>query len=121
MIKVGETVSGTFPSPMLTNRCHFDVTITFTGTVTHFTGPQNLELGNIEIIFTAGANQVFFRSASLTRREVQPDGTVLISISGKSVEFTGLQVKIDLGTGEPIMINEPRVTNLDSVCKRLKH
>jgi hypothetical protein len=121
MLKEKDTVSGRFPSPILTNACGVDVTISFTGTVTRLTGPKDLELANIAVIFSAGANQVRFRSASLARREPQADGTVLLTISGRTVEFTGLQVKIELGTGDTIMINEPHVTDLDSICKRLKN
>jgi hypothetical protein len=120
MIKEGETISGSFPSGILTNACGFDVTITFDGTVTRLTGPQNLELANIAVIFTAGSNQVRFHSASLERKEVQPDGTVLISVAGRKTEFTGLQVKIDLDTGDSIIIKEPKVTDFTSICKRLK-
>jgi hypothetical protein len=120
MLKERETVSGTFPSEILSNACGVDVTLTFTGTVMRLTGPQNLELANIAVIFSAGTKEVRFQSASLERKEPQPDGSVLISVAGRKTEFTGLQVRIDLQNGETIMIKEPKVTDLDSVCRRLK-
>jgi hypothetical protein len=120
MIKEGETVSGSFPSEILTNACGLDVTLTFTGTVTRLTGPQNLELANIAVTLTAGSNRVRFQSAALERKEVQPDGTILISVAGRKTEFTGLQVRIDLENGDTIIIKEPKVTDLTSICKRLK-
>jgi hypothetical protein len=120
MLKERETVSGTFPSEILHDACGFDVTITFTGTVTRLTGPQDLELGNIAVIFKAGNNEVRFHSASLERKEPQPDGSVLISVSGRRTEFTGLEVKIDLQDGETIIIKEPKVTDFDSICRRLR-
>jgi hypothetical protein len=61
-----------------------------------------------------------FQTAKTEIPRVEPDGTVLTSIAGKSVEFTGLQLKTNLETDETIMINEPHVTNLDSICKQLK-
>jgi hypothetical protein len=63
---------------------------------------------------------VRFQTAKTEITRVKPDGTVLIQIAGHSVEFTGLELQTNLETGETIMINEPHVTNLDSVCKRLK-
>ena len=75
---------------------------------------------NIAGVFTAGTNQVRFQTAGTEITRVEPDGTVLTSIAGHSVEFTGLQLKTNLETGETIMINEPHVTNLDSVCRRLR-
>ena len=77
-------------------------------------------LANIAGIFTAGTNQVPFQTAKTDITGVEPDGTVLTSISGRTVEFTGLQLETNLETGETIMINEPHVTDIDSICKRLK-
>jgi hypothetical protein len=76
-------------------------------------------LANIAGVFTAGSNQVRFQTASTEITRVKPDGTVLTSISGRTVEFTGLQLETNLETGETIMINEPHVTDLDSICRRL--
>jgi hypothetical protein len=61
-----------------------------------------------------------FQTAKTEITRVEPDGTVLTSVAGKSVEFTGLQLQTNLETGKTIMINEPHVTNLDSICKQLK-
>jgi hypothetical protein len=108
------------------DRLGFKVNFTITGTITVLTapqkmvGPQDLRVANIAGIFTAGSNQVPFQTAKTEITPVEPDGTVLTSIAGKSVEFTGLQLKTNLETDETIMINEPHVTNLDSICKQLK-
>jgi hypothetical protein len=40
------------------------------------------------------------------------------NVKGRTVEFTGLQLKTNLETGKTTMINEPHVTDLDSI-KRL--
>jgi hypothetical protein len=61
-----------------------------------------------------------FQTAKTEITRVEPDGAVLTSVAGKSVEFTGLQLQTNLETGKTIMINEPHVTNLDSICKQLK-
>ena len=90
------------------------VTFTITGTITVLTaprkpvGPQDITVVNIAGVFTAGTNQARFQTAKTEITRVEPDGTVLTSISGKSVEFTGLQLQTNLETGETIMINEPR-------------
>jgi hypothetical protein len=126
MIKEKIPVSDTFRSEILSVRCKVDVTFTVTGTITVLTaprkpvGPQDLVVANIAGIFTAGTNQVRFQTAKTEITRVEPDGTVLTSISGKSVEFTGLQLQTNLETGETVMINEPHVTDLDTLCKRLK-
>jgi hypothetical protein len=126
MIKEETPISETFHSPILTARCGVEVTFTITGTVRTLTaprkpvGPQDITVVNIAGVFTAGTNQVRFQTAGTEITRVEPDGTVLTSIAGHSVEFTGLQLKTNLETGETIMINEPHVTNLDSVCRRLR-
>ena len=120
MLKERETVTGTSPADILIAACGVDVALTFTGTVTRLTGPQNLELANIAVIFSAGTKEVRFQSASLERKEPQPDGSVLITVSGRKTEFTGLQVRIDLQNGGTVIIKEPKVTDLDSICRRLK-
>jgi hypothetical protein len=126
MIRERIPVSETFHSPILTVRCGVEVTFTITGTITVLTaprkpvGPQDITVVNIAGVFTAGTNQARFQTAKTEITRVEPDGTVLTSISGKSVEFTGLQLQTNLETGETVMINEPHVTDLDSICRRLK-
>jgi len=126
MIEERITVSDTFRSKILTVRCGVEVTFTITGTITVLTapqkpvGPQDLRVANIAGVFKAGTNQVPFQTAKTEITRVEPDGTVLTSISGRTVEFTGLQLKTHLETGKTIMINEPHVTDLDSICRRLK-
>jgi hypothetical protein len=125
MIKETTPVAGTFRSPILSDHCGFEVTFTISGTVRTLTapqkpvGPQDIEVANIAGVFTAGTKQVRFQTAQTEITRVKPDGTVLTSLTGHSVEFTGLQLQTNLETGETIMINEPHVTNLDSICRRL--
>jgi hypothetical protein len=76
-------------------------------------------VANIAGFFSKGTKQVPFQTATIEITRVEPDGTVLTSIAGRSVEFTGLQLKTNLSNGKTIMINEPHVTDLDSICKRL--
>ncbi len=126
MIKEKIPVSDTFRSKILSDHCGFKVTFTITGTITVLTapqkpvGPQDLQVANIAGFFAAGSNQVPFQTAKTEITRVEPDGTVLTSVAGKSVEFTGLQLQTNLETGKTIMINEPHVTNLDSICEQLK-
>jgi hypothetical protein len=126
MIKEKIPVSDTFRSEILSVRCNVEVTFTVTGTITVLTapqkpvGPQDLVVANIAGIFTAGTNQVPFQTAKTEIKGVEPDGTVVTSIAGRTVEFTGLQLQTNLETGQTIMINEPHVTDIDSICKRLK-
>jgi len=126
MIKEKIPISDTFRSEILSIRCKVEVTFTITGTITVLSapqkpvGPQDIRVANIAGFFKAGSNQVRFQTAATEITRVEPDGTVLTSIAGRSVEFTGLQLKTNLETGETIMINEPHVTDLDTICKRLK-
>ena len=125
MIRERIPISDSFRSKILSEQCGGRVEFTISGTITVLTapqkpvGPQELVVANIAGVFTAGSNQVRFRTASTEITRVKPDGTVLTSISGRTVEFTGLQLETNLETGETIMINEPHVTNLDSICRRL--
>jgi hypothetical protein len=125
MIQERIQVSDEFKSRILSNRCGGEVTFTITGTIRVLTapqkpvGPQDITVANIAGFFSKGANQVPFQTATTEITRVEPDGTVLTSIAGRSVEFTGLQLKTNLQNGKTIMINEPRVTDLDSICRRL--
>jgi hypothetical protein len=118
-------VSDTFRSKILSDHCGFEVTFTITGTVRVLTapqkpvGPQDLVVTNIAGVFSADTKQVPFQTAAIEITSVGPDGTVVTRIAGHSVEFTGLQLKTDLETGKTRMINEPHVTNLDPICRRL--
>jgi hypothetical protein len=126
MIKEEIPVSDTFRSKILSDHCGFKVNFTITGTIRVLTapqkpvGPQDLSVVNIAGVFIAGTNQVPFQTANIEIIRVEPDGTVVTQIAGKTVEFTGLQLKTNLDTGKTTMIKEPEVTNLDSTCQRLE-
>ena len=125
MIRERIPISDTFRSKILSNKCGGTVEFTISGTIRVLTapqnpvGPQDLQVANIAGFFSKGSNQVPFQSATTTITRVEPDGTVLTSIAGRSVEFTGLQLKTNLANGKTNMINEPHVTDLDSICRRL--
>jgi hypothetical protein len=125
MIRERIPISDTFRSKILSEQCGGRVEFTISGTITVLTapqkpvGPQDLQVANIAGFFSKGTNQVPFQTATTEITRVEPDGTVLTRIAGRSVEFTGLQLKTNLANGKTIMINEPHVTDLDSICKRL--
>jgi hypothetical protein len=117
-------ISATFRSPILSQACGVEVTITFTGTLRVLTfpnrpvGPQDLTTANIDWVATAGDNQVRFRNVSLDLVRVEPDGTVIESIAGhQPVEFTGV-MKINLDTGK--VIHEPQhFADIPRLCELL--
>jgi hypothetical protein len=113
-----ETVSDTFRSPILSDHCGVEVTVTFKGTIrVPPAGPQHLEIANLDWSASAGDNKVRFRNVSLARVEVEDDGTVTVTITGhRPVEVTG-KMTINLGTGE--VIQETPHTNLDRLCELL--
>jgi hypothetical protein len=125
MIRERIPISDTFRSKILSDQCGGRVEFTISGTITVLTapqkpvGPQDLQVANIAGFFSKGSKQVPFQTATTTITRVEPDGTVLTSIAGRSVEFTGLQLKTNLANGKTSMINEPHVTDLDSICRRL--
>jgi hypothetical protein len=118
------TISDTFQSPILSQACGVEVTITITGSLKVLTfpnrpvGPQDLTIANIKWVATAGNNQVRFRNVSLDLVRVEPDGTVIESIAGhQPVEFTGV-MKINLDTGEVIL--EPQhFADIPRLCEQL--
>ena len=118
------TISDEFTSSILSPACGVEVTITITGSVMVLTfplrpvGPQNLQVGNIDWVATAGDNQVRFRNIHIERVMVEPDGTVSVTIAGhQPVEFTGV-MRIDLDTGE--IIQEPQHTaDIQRLCALL--
>ena len=107
----------------LSEECGVEVTITLTGRVTAFTFPdgtvlQDLTTVNLEIVWSAGDNQVRVRDVGIDQVRVQPDGTVILSIVGRvPVDFTGV-LKINLETDEAIL--EPHhFVDLEEVCAQL--
>jgi hypothetical protein len=113
-----ETVSDTFRSPILSDHCGVEVTVTFKGTIrVPPAGPQHLEIANLDWLASAGNNKVRFRNVSVARVEVEDDGTVTVTITGhRPVEVTG-KMTINLDTGE--VIQETPHTNLDRLCELL--
>ena len=106
------TVDDSFVDEALSAECGVPVTTTARGHVTIRTfdreGPGPVELRTINVTLTATADSRTFRfkdvGADLTR--VQPDGTVVLQITGQvPFDFAGV-LKIDLDTGEAIL--EPK-------------
>jgi hypothetical protein len=112
-----------FVDPFLSEECGVEVTVTETGRVTVFTFPdgtvlQSLTTLNVEVVLTAGDNQIWIRDVGIDQVRVQPDGTVILSIVGQvPLGFTGV-MKIDLETGEVIL--EPHhFVDIAEVCEQL--
>jgi hypothetical protein len=112
-----------FVDPFLSEECGVEVTVTETGRVTVFTFPdgtvlQSLTTLNVEVVLTAGDNQIRIRDVGIDQVRVQPDGTVILSIVGQvPLGFTGV-MKIDLETGEVIL--EPHhFVDIAEVCEQL--
>jgi hypothetical protein len=116
-------VEDTFVEEELTEECGVEVTATVTGRVTLFTFPdgrvlQDLTTLNLEVVWSAGDNQVRVRDVGIDQVRVQPDGTVILSTVGQvPVEFTGV-MKINLETDEVIL--EPHhFVDIEEVCAQL--
>jgi hypothetical protein len=130
MIREKEFKSDTFQSQLLSGQCGFDVTLSFTGSVTVKTfpkrpvGPQDLTLVILAIVFSAGNKTVRFQQVQTTITQVKPDAVTSISatatFAGKTVEFTGVQ-KIDLETGETTLESH-NVSGAarEVICERLR-
>ena len=118
------TISDTFQSPLLSQACGVEVTITITGSLKVPTfpdrpvGPQDLTIANIKWVAAVGNNQVRFRNVSLDLVRVEPDGTVIESIAGhQPVEFTGV-MKINLDTGE-VLLEPQHFADIPRLCELL--
>jgi hypothetical protein len=116
-------VDDEFVDEALSEECGVEVTVTSTGRVTVFTFPdgtvlQELTTLNLEVVFTAGDNQIRVRDVGIDQVRVAPDGTVILSIVGQvPLGFTGV-LKIDLDTGEAIL--EPHhFADIEEVCEQL--
>ena len=110
-------VSDSFRSSLLSEHCGFEVNVTFKGTVRRPVGTQHLEIANIDWFATAGNKKVRFRNVSVEHDQVEPDGTVTVSVQGHKPEFSG-RMKINIDTGE--VVQEPQQTgNRDRICELL--
>jgi hypothetical protein len=117
-------VDDEFVDEGLSEECGVEVTVTETGRVTLFTFPdgsvvlQNLNTINLEVVFTAGDNQIRTRDVGIDQVRVQRDGTLILSIVGQvPVGFTGV-LKINPETEE--VLQEPHhVVDIEEFCARL--
>jgi hypothetical protein len=117
-------VDDTFVDQDLSDECGVQVTVHITGRVTEFTFPdgsvvlQDLSTLNLQVVFTAGDNQLRVRDVGIDQVRVQPDGTAILSIVGQvPLGFTGV-LKIDLDTGDAIL--EPHhFVDIEDVCAQL--
>ena len=113
--KVTETIDETIPDEILTAACGVEVTTTLSGFITFLifpdrpVGPQELISYHLDVVLTAGDNQVEARDVGIDLIRVTPDGTAILSIVGQSQPnmFTGV-LKFNLDTGEVIL--EPHHT-----------
>jgi hypothetical protein len=117
-------VDDEFVDEGLSEECGVEVTVTETGRVTLFTFPdgsvvlQNLNTINLEVVFTAGDNQIRTRDVGIDQVRVQRDGTLILSIVGQvPVGFTGV-LKINPETEE--VLQEPHhVVDIEEFCAQL--
>jgi hypothetical protein len=116
-------IDETFVDEGLSEACGVKVTITLTGRVTAFTFPdgqvlQELFTANLEVVATAGDNQIRARNVGAALIRVAPDGTATLTIMGQvPFEFTGV-LKINLDTGEAIL--EPHhFYDIEQICEQL--
>jgi hypothetical protein len=117
-------VDDEFVDEGLSEECGVEVTVTETGRVTLFTFPdgsvvlQNLNTINLEVVFTAGDNQIRTRDVGIDQVRVQRDGTLILSIVGQvPVGFTGV-LKLNPETEE--VLQEPHhVVDIEEFCARL--
>jgi hypothetical protein len=116
-------VDETFADEFLTEECGVPVTTTVTGQVTAFTFPdgqvlQELFTANLEVVATAGDNQIRARNVGAALIQVAPDGTATLTFTGQlPFEFIGL-LKINLDTGEAIL--EPHhFYDIEQICEQL--
>jgi hypothetical protein len=117
-------VDDTFVDQDLSDECGVQVTVHITGRVTMFTFPdgsvvlQNLNTINLEVVFTAGDNQIRTRDVGIDQVRVQPDGTLILSIVGQvPLGFTGV-LKLNPETEE--VLQEPHhVVDIEEFCAQL--
>src|SRR5687768_14961087 len=102
-------VDESFPDDFLTEACGVPVTTTARGHVIlrtfsdGGTGPVELRTINVGLTARAGDNVYRFRDVGADLVRVEPDGTVILMITGQvPFEFSGV-LKIDLATGETIL------------------
>jgi hypothetical protein len=118
------SVEDQFVDEDLAQECGVDeVNVTLSGRVTLFTFPdgtvlQDLTTINLEVVWSAGDNEVRVRDVGIDQVRVQPDGTVILSIVGQVLfQFTGV-LKINDETGEVIL--EPHhFFDIEDVCAQL--
>lgn len=119
-------IDDTFPDGFLSEACGVEVVTRAKGKVitrsfdNDGTGPIELLTINVVLTATAGDNTVRFRDvgADLLRR--QPDGTLLLSISGQvPFDFNGV-LKLNPETGEVVQAPQKSTADdLDRVCAKL--
>ena len=117
-------VDDTFVDEALSEECGVEVTVTITGQVIAFTFPdgkvlQTLGPLNLQVVFSAGDNQIRVRDVGIDQVRVQPDGTAILSIVGQvPLGFTGV-LKIDLDTGDAILEPHHFTDDIEEFCARL--
>jgi hypothetical protein len=119
-------VDESFPDDFLTEACGVPVTTTARGHVIlrtfsdNGTGPVELRTINVGLTARAGDNVYRFRDVGADLVRVEPDGTVILMITGQvPFEFSGV-LKIDLATGETIL--EPQHSlegRVEEACAKL--
>jgi hypothetical protein len=124
-----EEVNGTFPSPILSEACKVEVTVSFSGTRRIMTfpnrpvGPTDVTIDHIVWRANAGDNEVRFENVGTEVTQVEPDGTITFKVTGHHPpipgEITGV-IKTNAKTDEIIMQshNVPDPTRLCHLLTR---
>ena len=118
------TFSETFHDEILTEACGVDVTTTISGFVTFMTFPdrpvglQDLNSFHIDLLAVAGDNRVLFQNVGIDQTRVEPDGTVILMLTGQGGTFFTGVIKINLTTGE-VILESPRINDTTRVCRLL--
>ena len=117
-------IDDTFVDEVLTVECGFPVTFhaqgfiivrTFSG---ERTGPAELTTLNVTVTATSDGNSVTVKDVGGDLARVKPDGTAVLSIFGQvPFEFAGA-LKIDLETGEAILLPQ-HIVDIEEVCATL--
>jgi hypothetical protein len=115
------TVDESFPDEFLSEECGVTVTTTAQGHIIvrtfsgEGTGVAELTTINISLTATAGDRTIRFRDVGADLVRIEPDGTAVLSIIGQvPFEFRGV-LKIDLETGDAILV--PRDRSEEQIAK----
>jgi hypothetical protein len=116
-------VDDQFVDQDLSAECGVEVTATVTGQVIELTFAdgkvlQSVGAVNVQVVWTAGDNEVRARDVGIDQTRVQSDGTVILSIVGQvPLQFTGV-LKINPET-EEVILEPHHFVDIAELCAQL--